>query len=387
MSVVVIGTGHAGVAVAAELRAAGFDGSITLLGEEAEPPYERPPLSKTGRCVPLRPDAFYRRHAIEVVLGARVVRIDRSGRELRLAGGARLPYRNLILATGARPRRLRLPGEELGQVLELRSLADARLLGQRLRPGLRLAVVGGGYLGLEVAARAQGLGCHVTVIEAERRLLPRVAGEALAEHLRVRHVAAGITVLTGARVIGLPPGRVELAGRPPVRCDAVLVAAGVAPRAELAAAAGLGCEDGILVDRRGRTGDPAVHALGDVTRRPVTGYGEALRLESVPSALEQARAVAADLCGLPERPGEVPWFWSDQHELKVRTAGLPGGTQIVTRADGDALAVLHLRDRIVRAVETVNAAREFAEGKRLIGEHVRLTECQPEFRRAALPGR
>ncbi|MFI1995360.1 NAD(P)/FAD-dependent oxidoreductase [Actinoplanes sp. NPDC020271] len=381
--VVIVGAGHGGGAAAAELRSAGYSGSITLLGQEPYAPYHRPPLSKAwlagaadAQALQLRPGRFYREQGIDLRLGSMVVGIDRARRAVTLADGQEHPYDHLILATGSRPRRLPLPGADLDGVLVLRDARDADRLKAALVPGVRIIVIGGGYLGLEVAAAASGLGAQVTVAEQQDRLLPRVAGEALAGFLADYHRSHGVEVLFSAAVTHLQGSadgqvrRVHLSDGGVLDGDVVLIAAGGVANVELAQDAGLDCADGVICDASGRTSDPRIFAIGDCARRPVPYGGGVRRLESVQNANEQARRVAAAVCGSPLPPDEVPWFWSDQYDLKLQLAGLPYDfDEVVVRGDPAKapFAVFYLRHGVVQAVEAVNAPREFAVGRQLIG--------------------
>ncbi len=379
--IVIVGAGHAGGTAAALLRQYGVDEPITLLGDEPAAPYQRPPLSKAwlkGDAdldgVLLKPFAFYAEHGIALRTGVRVQAIDRAARALNLSGGETLSYRVLILATGARARPLPVPGAGLPGVLTLRTLADAEALKAAITPGVRLVVIGGGYVGLEAAASARALGAEVTVIEREPRLLARVACEMLSAFFQRTHEAHGVRFELAAAVAGIEgEGRVaavRLADGRSLPCDLALVGVGALPNDDLARAAGLPCDDGVVVDLDARTADAAVYAVGDCTRRPMPLYDRTLRLESVPNALEQAKAACAAIVGRPRLAPEVPWFWSDQYDLKLQIAGLPFDVaQVVVRGDpADArFAVFHLdaQDR-VQAVEAVNAAPEFMAGRQLI---------------------
>jgi len=380
--VVILGAGHAGGSAAAFLRQYGHTGPITLVGEEPLLPYQRPPLSKAwlkGEAgeeeLQLRPASFYAENDIAVRLGVRATRIDRRARQLVLEGGEILPYDALIIATGARPRRLALPGGEMARTLELRTAADAEMLKAGIAPGKRLAIVGGGYVGLEVAASARALGAEVVVIEREPRILARVAGPVLSEFFTGHHRKHGVQFELNAFVEALEGegGQVKAArlndGRR-IPCDLVLIGVGALPNQELAAEADLPCEDGVVVDEEARTADPAVFAIGDVTRRPLPLYRRLFRLESVPSALEQAKQAAAAITGHRPPPPEVPWFWSDQYDLKLQIAGLPFEVDdVVVRGDPATarFAVFHMKGDVIQAVEAVNSPAEFMGGKLLIG--------------------
>ena len=365
------------------LRQYGHTGSITLIGDEPHWPYQRPPLSKAwlkGEAgedeLQLRPPSFYEERDIAVRRAVAVAAIDRAAKTVRTADGEALAYDSLILAMGARARPLPIPGADLDGVLALRTAADAEALKARLGPGRRLLEVGGGYVGLEVAASARALGAEVTVVEREGRLLARVAGEALSGFFHAYHVERGVRFVLGASVTALEGegGQVCAAlldhgERLP--CDIVLIGVGAIPNQELAEAAGLPCQDGVIVDGQARTADPAIYAIGDVTRRPLPLYGRDFRLESVPSALEQAKQAAASLTGRPQPAAEVPWFWSDQYDLKLQIAGLPFDVdRLVVRGDPSSahFAVFHLNGQLVQAVEAVNAPAEFMGGRLLIGQ-------------------
>lgn len=386
--VVILGAGHAGGTAAAELRRAGFTGPITLIGDEPIPPYERPPLSKAwlkgetdaGKLA-LKPAAFYETANIDLRLNTTATAIDRAARTVTTGDGGKTPYDILIIATGARARRIPLPGLDLDNVLELRNAADADRLKAVLTPGARLAVIGGGYIGLEAAASARALGCEATIIEREPRVLARVACEILSNFFQDHHRAQGVTIEVNAQVAALhgTDGKVSgvrLGDGRLIPCDAALVGVGAVPNQELAADAGVDCNNGILVDLSARTSDPAIFAIGDCTHRPIPLYERSMRLESVPNALEQARAAAAAICGKPVPAPEVPWFWSDQYDLRLQIAGIPFDTdRIIVRGDIAAgkFALFHLKDDgTVQAVEAVNASTEFMGGRRIIQKRLKL---------------
>jgi 3-phenylpropionate/trans-cinnamate dioxygenase ferredoxin reductase component len=380
--VAIVGAGHAGGSVAALLRQYGWQGPITLIGAEPVPPYQRPPLSKawlTGggdlAALLLRPAAFYETARIGLRLGCSVAEIDRSGRSISLASGEQVPYDHLILATGSHARALPVAGCELSGVAELRTLADADRLRTVLRPGARIAIIGAGYIGVEVAASARSVGAEVVVVEREVRVLARVASVPLSDFFERRHAAGGVRVVLGAAVESFEgkAGHVRalhLSDGESVACDAVLVSVGAAPNDALARSAGLTCANGIVVDLAARTSDPAIHAIGDCTHRPLPRYDRTVRLESVPNALEQAKQAAADLCGRAPPSPEVPWFWSDQYDVRLQIAGLPFDVaETVVRGDptSESFAIFHLtEDGTVQAVEAVNAPAEFMAGRMMI---------------------
>ena len=382
--IVIAGAGHAGGTAAALLRQQGHAGPITLVGEEPMVPYQRPPLSKAflkgeadEETLKLRPEAFYPEHDIALHLGERVESIDRAGRRVLLKGGGELGYDALVLATGSANRRLQLPGAAPGELLELRSHADALGLKRALGPGRRLAIIGGGYIGLEAAASARALGSEATILELAPRVLARVACEELSGFFQDYHRARGVEILTGVEVEralhgeeGRLSGLVLKDGRT-IACDAVLVGIGAAASAELARESGLDCQNGVVVDEAARTSDPAIWAIGDVTFRPMPLYGVRHRLESVPNALEQAKQAAASILGRPPPPPETPWFWSDQYDLKLQIAGVPfEAEERLVRGDpaSGKFAIFHLKAGRLLAVEAVNAPAEFMAGRQLIGQ-------------------
>ena len=380
--VVIVGAGHAGGSVAAFLRQFGFAGAITLIGDEPLPPYQRPPLSKAwlkGEAgadeLLLKPQSWYAEAGVDLRLSSSVDALDLEARTVRLEGGHAVGWERLVIATGARARALPVPGADLYGVLSLRDAADAEALKTTLGPGRRLAVIGGGYVGLEAAASARALGAEAVVIEREARILARVACPELSGFFTAYHQARGVTFELSASVVALEAAEGRVAGvrlgdGRVVACDAALVGVGAIPNDELARAAGLPCEDGVRVDAHARTERPDVWAVGDVTRRPLPLYeNRPWRLESVPNALEQARMAACAIAGRPLPTPEAPWFWSDQYDLKLQIAGLPfEADRRVMRGDPATarFAVFHLRGDRVRAVEAVNAAPEFMAGRQLI---------------------
>ena len=379
--VVILGAGHADGTLAALLRQYGFAGPITMIGEEPIPPYQRPPLSKAwlkgeadADSLALKPLEFYREQAIDFRPGKRALALDRGAKRVRLDDDSEVSYDILVLATGARPIALSLPGAELKGVMFLRTAADAERLKASIGPGKRLAVVGGGYIGLEVAASGRALGAEVVVLEKEARLLARVANPTLSAFFKGYHEARGVTFELGCSVVGFEGGGghvagVRLADGRVVACDAVVVGVGAHPNQEIAAEAGLECARGVVVDLAARTSDPNVFAIGDVTHRPMPIYDRMFRPESVPSALEQAKQAACAITGRPAPAPEAPWNWSDQYDIKLQIAGLPfDADEVVVRGDPASarFAVFHLKGDQLQSVEAINAPPEFMMGKQLI---------------------
>ncbi len=381
--VVIVGAGHAGGSAAAFLRQYGHEGQIVLIGDEPLLPYQRPPLSKAwlkgetdAESLSLKPAEWYAENNVSLRLEGVAERINRSAKTVTLASGEAVAYDILILATGARARALPIPGSDLAGVLALRTAADAELLKHALGPDKRLAVIGGGYVGLEVAASARVLGGHAMVIERESRVLARVACETLSTFFQDYHGRHGVAFELNAGVAGFDGENghvtgVRFADGRVVACDVALVGVGAVPNDELAKDAGLETAGGVVVDLEARTTDPFIFAIGDVTHRPLPLYDRQFRLESVPNALEQAKQAASAILGRPGPSPEVPWFWSDQYDLKLQIAGLPfeADRQIV-RGDVAAakFAVFHLKGDLIQAVEAVNAPPEFMAGKQLIAK-------------------
>lgn len=379
--VVILGAGHAGGTLAALLRQFGYPGPITLIGEEPLPPYQRPPLSKAwlkgeadAEDLELKPLEFYREHAIDFRPGKRAVRLERSAKRVHLDDESALDYDILVIATGARAIALPIPGADLEHVMFLRTAADAERLKATIGPGKTLAVVGGGYIGLEVAASGRALGAEVVVLEREARLLARVACEALSTFFKGYHEQRGVTFELGASVQGFDgqDGEVtgvKLADGRTIACDAVVVGVGATPNDEIARDAGLETARGIVVDLEARTSDRNIFAIGDVTHRPMPIYDRMFRMESVPNALEQAKQAAAAITGRPAPAGETPWQWSDQYDLKLQIAGYAFDVDEILirgRPETGKFAVFHLKGDQLQSVEAINSPPEFMMGKQLI---------------------
>ena len=386
-TVVIVGAGHAGGNAAALLRQYGFGGRIVLVGEEPVPPYHRPPLSKAylkGEAelerLWLKPRAFYDEQRIELKLGASAQSLDRASRTLVLADGSHIHSAKRVLAAGSTPRALPVPGHDLAGVIALRSLADADVLRERVKPGEKLVVIGAGYIGLEAAAAARQLGHEVTVLEAAPRVLGRVTGEAVSTFYANEHRAQGVDLRLNAKIEALvgEDGKftgVKLAGGEIVPATLALVGIGIVPNEALAKAAGIVCANGIQVDDDARTSDPDVFAIGDCAYRPLAHYGRAGRLESVHNAVEQAKLAAAAIAGKPRPACDAPWFWSDQYDLKLQTVGLiEGYDEAIVRGDTAArrFAVYYLKDRVLLAVDAVSSMPDFLCGKKLVGKGVKL---------------
>jgi 3-phenylpropionate/trans-cinnamate dioxygenase ferredoxin reductase subunit len=379
--VVIVGASHASVQAIDTLRREGYADPIVLVGDEPHLPYNRPPLSKkylAGELererLWLRSAHFYEQHRVETRLGVRVTAIDRSARRLRLGDGGELGYDHLVLCVGSRPRVLEVPGSQLAGIHCLRTIADVDAIRADLADARRLVVVGAGYIGLEAAACARQLGLEVTVLEAAERPLNRVVAPEVAAFYERRHAREGVRILCRQAVTGfVGAGRVRAVacGGQEFPADLVIVGVGVLPEETLAAAAGLRCENGIWVDEHCRSSDPLVYAAGDCTNHPSVRYGRRVRLESVDNAVEQARTAASNICGKAARHEHVPWFWSDQYDVKLQIAGLSEGhDQTVLRGDPDSgsFALYYLARGELLAVDAVNSMKDFMNGKKWIAE-------------------
>ena len=385
-TIVIVGAGQAGSQLAVSLRTEGFAGKIILIGAETQPPYQRPPLSKHFLAgdvglerVYVKPAEFYQESAIELRLGQQVTALDRVAKTISLADGSELNYDKLALATGSKVRRLDLPGSDLANICYLRTLDDMYAIQEKMQTGAKLVSVGGGYIGLEVASVAIKKGMQVTVLEAADQLMARVVGPEVAAFYQQTHTAAGVDIRTSMGVTGFAgDGQVES-----VRCvngseftaDMVVVGVGIMPETTVAEAAGLEVANGIVVDETTLTSDPNIVALGDCCNHPSTRYERRVRLESVPNALGQARVAAATLTGKPKSYAEVPWFWSDQYDLKLQMAGFRDGhDQVIVRGDTTAapFMVCYLQKDELLAVESVNNPREFMVCRQLIPKRAKI---------------
>jgi 3-phenylpropionate/trans-cinnamate dioxygenase ferredoxin reductase component len=386
--IVIAGGGQAAVQAADTLRRKGYTGRVTLVGDEPWLPYQRPPLSKKYLAgalererLAIRPEKFFTEHSVQTHLGRRVAGIERREQRVRLDDGRTLPYDALLLATGSHPRRLSAPGADLGGVHYLRGIDDADRIRAECAAGGRLVVIGGGYIGLEVAATARELGMDVTVLEMADRVMNRVVCAELSAFYQAEHARHGVRVLCNARVRALAgdanSGRVRAvltedgAEHP---ADLVIVAVGVVPTDELAVAAGLECDNGIRVDEHCRSSDPAIYAAGDCANHPSPRYGRRLRLESVDNAFEQGSSAALNLNGTPTVHDKLPWFWSDQYDLKLIIVGISTGydSVIVRGAQAArAFSVCYLRAGELIAIDSVNAPKDQMAARKLIAARAR----------------
>lgn len=381
--VVIIGAGQASAVAAATLRKEKYTGTIRILGDESQPAYDRPPLSKyylAGEMelpkLLIRPAEFYADNDIDLHTNTRVASIDAEAKQVVTATDEVFDYDKLVIATGSRARRLNLSGSDLEGIFYLRTLDDVDLIRQAMGSGKKLCVIGGGYVGLEVAAVASVAGLDVTVIETQDRILQRVTTPEMSDYYHNLHVERGVNIMLNKAVTGFDgTGTVSkvLCGDDSVDADLVIIGVGIVPNIEIAENAGIDCDNGILVDDHGQTSNPDIYAAGDCTNHPNRLLGRRLRLESVPNAIEQARVACINLLGGDLEYASIPWFWSDQYELKLQMVGFSSdGEESVVRGDKstNSFAVFHLKDGCVVAVDAVNSSKAFMLGKRLYGKSV-----------------
>lgn len=390
MAVVIVGGGNAGLQVADSLRRKGFEGAITILAEEAHLPYQRPPLSKKflegaldEARLTLRPEKFYADRSIDVKLGVKVTHVDRQGKTVLTEGGETLSYEYLVFATGARPRPL--PGHEQQDGLHfIRTIDDIHALKAELVGKKSAILIGGGFIGLEAAATLTTLGLKATVVEAMPSVMPGLVAPELAGFFREQHEAKGVTVIEGvsaSNVDANPAGgfTAMLSDGRSLTADLVVVGIGVIPNSELAEAAGIACERGILVDEFGRTSDPDVYAAGDCATGVITRYEGRTRLESVQNAVSQAAIVAGTIMGEARPYGDLPWFWSDQYDLKLQMAGLSRGyDQTVLRGDmaSRSFSICYFKEGSLIAIDSVNAIKDHMAAKKLLDAGTDITPEQ-----------
>lgn len=380
-TIAIIGAGQAGGWAAQTLRSEGYTGRIILIGDESHPPHERPPLSKAvlaGDAAPastwlLKPEAFEALR-LEWWPDTRVARIDRAAKRLEMATGETLRYDRLILCTGGRARPLAVPGADTSDIRTLRTIGDALALAPELRPGRSVVVIGGGWIGLEVAAAARRKGAAVTVLEAQGRLCERTVPAAISEHLLGLHGSHGTRVMLGARITEIVRSAngqsiVTMADGHTLTCDVIVAGVGLVPNDELAGDAGLACDGGVVVDAGCRTSDPDIFAAGDVAVTPNPWAGRRLRLESWQNAQEQGIAAARAALGLAVDYQPLPWFWSDQYDMNLQIYGVPlPSHRVIARGSpgDDGFLLCYLDGDVVMAALGVNAARDLRFARRLI---------------------
>ena len=379
-TVVIAGAGHAAGQVIATLKQKKFGGKVVLIGDEAYLPYQRPPLSKKflageldAERLHFKPSSFYDDANIEVHLNTRVTGINADTRSVTTQDGASVKYDKLVLALGSRARKIPMAREDLAGVFYLRGIDDVNDIRNQIGADKRVAIVGAGYIGLEVAAVCRQLGLRVTVVEMAERVMSRVVSAQISAFFQQQHenhgvefrMSTGLSALHGDDHVTA----LELDDGQMIETDFVIIGAGILPNYELAEAAGLQVDNGIAVDEHCQSSDPDIYAIGDCSSHYSSIYGRRIRLESVHNALEQAKTAASNICGIAERYSQVPWFWSDQYDLKLQIAGLSQGyDEVVIRGEPDdkKFSCFYLRDGVLIAVDAINSPRDFMQSKPLI---------------------
>ena len=384
--VVIVGAGQAGGQLASELRQIGFAGSITLIGDEPHLPYKRPPLSKaylagtaTQDSLLVMPRTTFDKARIDFIGSTRVAKIDRTAKAVELQDGRKIGYDKLALCTGGRARPLPIPGADKSNVFLVRTIADIDAIRKHAAAGKRVTIIGGGFIGLEIAAVLVKGGLKVTVLEGLPRVLARVTVPQMSEFFERVHREAGVDLRTSVQIKSLdgdPVTHVTFADGSRIDTDFVIIGIGLIPNVELAQSAGLSIDNGIVVDENAVTSDPDIVAAGDCTNHPNAHFGRRLRLESVQNALEQARAAAHTLAGKPKPYDAVPWFWSDQYDVKLQMVGLSTGfDQMILRGDPKtqrAFSAFYLGDGKLIAADCVTKPADFALAKKLVAARAQL---------------
>ena len=379
---IVVGAGHAAGQAVATLRSKGFDGRIIMIGDERYVPYERPPLSKAVLAGELelertflKKENWYPEKNIEFYPNTLVTKLDRHHKTVTTSTGEVLTYDKLLLATGTRVRKLQAPGADLGNIFYLRAIDDTLAIKEKMKPGANVVIVGGGYIGLEVAAVAVKTGCHVTVLEGLERVMSRVVAPEVSAFYHHVHTHAGVVIKTGMAVIGFEGEgnvqRVLCADDSVYEADMVIIGVGVLPNVELAAEGDLAVDNGIIVDEHCQTSDDNIWAAGDCTNHPNSLLGRRLRLESVQNAVDQGKTAANAMCGELKEYAEIPWFWSDQYDLKLQIVGLsePGDEVVIRGNPADRkFSAIYLRHGKFVAINAINMIKDFMAAKKLIAE-------------------
>jgi 3-phenylpropionate/trans-cinnamate dioxygenase ferredoxin reductase component len=385
-TIVIVGAGQAGAQAVDTLRREGFVGRLVLIGDEPYLPYQRPPLSKkylagelAADRLPFRHQSFYDEHRVELKLGVRAVGLDPQQHQVALEGGENVAYDRLLLCLGAESRQLTCPGVDLSGVHYLRGIADAEGIRAGIKPGARVVIIGGGYIGLETAATCRKLGCEVTVLEMADRVMNRVAAESVSEFFCAQHRAHGVNIICSTQVVALQGhGKVErvlCADGNTYEADLLVVGVGSIAATRLAREAGLACDNGILVDEFCRTSDASIYAAGDCTNHLSRHFDRRVRLESVDNAFEQAKTAALNLLDRNVAHDRVPWFWSDQFEHKLLIIGLSQGHDLeILRGDPAtrSYSVCYLKNRELLALEAVNHSKDYMAARKVIADRLRL---------------
>ena len=381
-TVVIVGASHAAPDAISTLRRSGWQGKIVLIGDEDGLPYQRPPLSKAYYSgdvskdkLLIRNQAFYEKSEVELKLGLRVESIDRELKSVTLDNAETVFYDKLILATGTRARHLNIPGADLPEVHYLRTMADVDGIKSSLVKGAKLLIVGAGYIGLEVAASAVKQGIDVTVLESMDRVLARVTGSEISDFYQQLHARNGVSIKLNSVLTEFVNDNggchALMANGEKISFDHAIIGIGVVPNSEIAEQAGLECDNGICVDEFTRTSDPDIYAVGDVSNHPNVIYNQRIRLESVPNASGQAKVAASHICNKEIKYDQLPWFWSDQYDVKLQTAGLfQGYDQTLLQGDieQNKFSVTYLKQGNVIAIDAINSPGDFMRAKKKIIE-------------------
>lgn len=390
LKAVIIGASHAAAQLSVSLRQEGWDGEIIMIGDEPHLPYHRPPLSKTFlsgdkriQDLLIRPATFYEKQQIQFIHG-HVVAIDRERKILDLADGSRITYDKLALCTGARVRKLDIEGSDLKGIYYVRNAADIEAIQQHIQSAKHAVMIGGGYIGLETAASLRKQEIQVSLLETASRILQRVTAPELSEFYTRIHQAQGVSIyhnMTTTRIVGTTQVEsISCADGKMIPADLVIVGIGVQPNIELAQAAGIEVDNGIVIDAYGRTNDPDIVAAGDCTSHFNTHYQRQIRLESVPNANEQAKVAAATLCGKSKPYSALPWFWSDQYDIKLQIAGLNHGyDQLVIRGDlqnSNSFTAFYFKNKQLIAADCINRPLEFMLSKKIINDNIQIDPAQ-----------
>ena len=378
--IVIAGAGHAAGQLVASLKQQKFAGQIVLVGDEPYLPYQRPPLSKKflsgdmeADRLYVKPASFYTDAQVETHLNCTITAIDRESKALRTNSGNTIAYDQLVLALGSRVRRLTIEGADLDGIHYLRNISDVDAIRAELGDRKKAVVVGAGYIGLEVAAVLRQLGIDVTIIEMTERVMSRVVSPEISDFYQIEHTTYGVKLRLSTGIVAFRGksriSAIETTDGEMIDADFVVVGVGILPNTELAETAGLAVDNGIIVDDQCQSSDADIYAVGDCTVHPNAIYERQLRLESVHNALEQARTAASNLCGKEKHYAEVPWFWSDQYDLKLQIAGLSTGyDEVVIRGNpaNRAFACMYLKDGKLIATDAVNSPKEFVQSKAII---------------------
>jgi 3-phenylpropionate/trans-cinnamate dioxygenase ferredoxin reductase subunit len=391
-TVLIIGGGHAAAAAVVALRASKWNGKIVMISDENDLPYQRPPLSKgyllgsiNEQQLLIKSRFLYDKLDCELKLGISVAHIDRNSKRLTTKNGEHVNYDHLIIATGTSARKLSVPGADLECVHYLRTLADAKRIKQYIAPRTKLLIVGAGYIGLEIAASATKIGANVVVLETQERVLSRVTNPEMSDFYQTLHASNGVDIKLNTGLNELKQTstgfQAQLNNGEILEFDLAVVGIGVQPNQALAEEAGLECNNGIVVDSTTRTKDPSIYAIGDVSNHPNAFYATRLRLESVPNATEQAKTAAKNICGIHSEYNAFPWFWSDQYDVKLQTAGLSKGYDMsVLRGDMSthSFALFYLQAGKLIALDAINSPQDFIKAKQLIPDGFHITPEQIE---------